>query len=123
MMRLRISTMALMLLVLMTASGCDMFVRSKRLSGVSEKTITIAVEGTPGLAFEGSYGTANDNQRVTGRVPAQYTVKSGAAIVVAFTKTGEEGDLVVRVLVDGTEVQRRQTDKPYGSVILTYRTL
>jgi hypothetical protein len=40
---------------------------------------------------------------------------------VRFTKAWDEGELVVRLLIDGSEVLRRRTDRPFGSLIITHR--
>lgn len=86
-----------------------------------ERTVTIVVDGTPGLAFEGSYGTPNQSASARGTVPAQYTLKTSVAVVASFAKSTEDGDLVVRILVNDREVQRRATSAPFGSIILTHR--
>jgi hypothetical protein len=86
-----------------------------------ERTVTIVVDGTPGLTFEGSYGTPSNTVPVKGSVPAQYAVTTSVAVVVSLAKSGADGELSVRVLVGGHEVQRRATSAPYGSVILLHR--
>lgn len=86
-----------------------------------ERRVVVSVEGTAGLPFEGAYGTAAATTTVTGRVPAQYALTASAAVVATFTKAAAEGELVVRVLVDGQETQRRATRAPFGTVIVTQR--
>lgn len=54
-----------------------------------------------------------------GTVPAQFVVKTRVAVVATFTKAAAEGELVVRVLVDGQEVLRRATSLPYGTVVIS----
>jgi hypothetical protein len=83
-----------------------------------ERIVVISVEGTPGLSFEGSYGTPATTTPVRGVVPAQYTIKTQVAVAASFAKTTSEGELVVRVLVDGQEVARRSTTAPFGSIIV-----
>ncbi|MDQ7828259.1 MAG: hypothetical protein QN122_01640 [Armatimonadota bacterium] len=90
---------------------------------VRERTVTIRVEGTPGLPFEGSYGTPTATRPVQGRVPAAYTVTTAVAVTAAFTKANAEGELVVRLLLDGHEVARRATRHPYGTVTLLYQVM
>jgi hypothetical protein len=86
-----------------------------------ERAITIAVDGTPGLAFEGSYGTPGQTTAVKGTVPAEYRLKTSTAVVVSLTKSVSEGELVVRVLVNDREVQRRSTSAPFGPIIVMHR--
>ncbi len=78
----------------------------------------LLLEGTPGLAFEGSYGTPSKSTTARGTVPSQFILKTSVGVVATFTKTDTEGELTVRVLVDGQEVQRRSTSMPLGTVIV-----
>ncbi len=84
-----------------------------------ERTVVIVVDGTPGLPFEGSYGTPTVTQSARGNVPAQFPVRSAVAVVATFTKAAAEGELIVRLVVDGQEVARRQTSQPFGTVMLS----
>ncbi len=84
-----------------------------------ERTVILLVEGTPGLAFEGSYGTPSKSTTARGVVPAQFIVKTSVGVVATFSKSGEEGELTVRILVDGQEAQRRSTSAPLGTVVVT----
>jgi hypothetical protein len=86
-----------------------------------ERAITVAVEGTPGLAFEGSYGTPSQTTPARGTVPAEYRFKTSVAVVVSLAKSAADGELVVRLLVNEQEVQRRATTAPFGSVVLMQR--
>lgn len=86
-----------------------------------ERTVTILVEGTAGLAFTGSYGTPLSNISARGTVPAQYTVKTAVAVAATFVKEIEDGELVVRLLSDGREIMRRTTRQPFGTVVLAYQ--
>ncbi len=86
-----------------------------------ERTVSILVEGTPGLAFTGSYGTPLSNVSARGTVPAQFTVKTAVAVAATFIKEVEEGELVVRLLADGQEIMRRATTQPFGTVVLAYQ--
>jgi hypothetical protein len=109
--------------VALLASGCLMLaVRPDMPPGrFSERTITISLEGTPGLPFEGSYGTPSGTTSARGVVPAQYSVKTSVAVVAAFTKSVEEGQLIIRLLVDGKETQNSSTSAPYGNVVIQQR--
>ena len=86
-----------------------------------ERAVTISLEGTPGLSFEGSYGTTTGSTSARGTVPAQYTVKTSIAVIAAFTKSTEDGELIIRVLVDGKETQSQSTTKPFGTLIVQQR--
>jgi len=86
-----------------------------------ERTVTILVEGTAGLAFTGSYGTPLSTVSARGTVPAQFTVKTAVAVAATFVKEVEEGELVVRLLADGQEIMRRATTQPFGTVVLAYQ--
>jgi hypothetical protein len=85
---------------------------------VRERTVILSVEGSAGLAFEGSYGTPRQSTPVRGVVPARFVVKTSVAVIAAFTKTAAEGELIVRLLEDGKEVQRRSTSAPFGTVFV-----
>lgn len=112
-------------LLLLVASGClgSFAPPPVRPGTVREQTVTILVEGTPGLAFTGSYGTPTVTSSAQGTAPARYTVKTAVGVAATFTKADEQGDLVVRILVEDREVLRRATTAPYGTVILTYQVL
>lgn len=115
---------ALVILVAALASGgCLMVAPRPDLppNRFVERAIVISIEGTPGLPFEGSYGTPSGTTSARGTVPAQYTVKTSVAVVAAFTKSTEDGELVVRLLVDGKEGQTRSTTGPFGTVIIEQR--
>ncbi len=113
---------ALLMLAAFLASGClGSFAPPPIRPGmIREQTVTILVEGTPGLPFTGSYGTAQATRSVRGAVPATYTVKSAVGVAATFSKETEQGELVVRLVVDGTEVFRRATTLPFGTVVAAY---
>lgn len=90
---------------------------------VREQTVTILVEGTPGLPFTGSYGTPTATSSVQGMVPARYTVTTAVAVAATFTKAEEQGDLVVRIFVEDREVLRRAASGPYATVTVAYQVL
>jgi hypothetical protein len=83
--------------------------------------LVIEVSGTPGLGFEGSFGTAPATKNVEGRVPARYAVVTAVAVAVNLRKASEDGELTVRVLRGEHEVARQSTTAPYGSVLVVYR--
>ncbi len=106
------------------ASGGCLFLapRPEYRPGVGvERTVIIHVGGTPGLAFEGSYGTLQSTATARGTVPAQFQVKTAVAAAATFTKAAADGELIVRMVVDGQELQRRSTTAPFGSVIVLQR--
>jgi hypothetical protein len=120
MLMLRQFTVVVLLAAAVASAGCLMLApRPDMRPGVGrERTVVISLEGTTGLAFEGSYGTPAKSTAARGTVPAQYSVTTSVAVIAAFTKASQEGELVVRLLVDGQEVQRRSTTQPFGSVIV-----
>ncbi len=109
-------------LVAGTAAGClgSFAPPPVRPGMIREQTVTISVEGTAGLPFTGSYGTAQATQSVRGTVPATYSLKSAVGIAATFTKEEEPGELVLRLVVDGREVFRRATTLPFGTVTAAY---
>lgn len=102
------------------ASGC-LFLAPRaefRPGFATEHAVVLFVEGTPGLAYEGSYGTTSASKTARGVVPAQFALTTSIAVVASFTKGDAAGELIVRVVVDGQEVQRRSTTAPYGNVVI-----
>jgi hypothetical protein len=104
-------------------SGCTLaaFVPEHEEAPPAPVTLTVEIDGTPGLAFEGSVGTPASSRRIEGTVPAEYTITTAIGVAVSATKEGEDGELSVRVVRGGTEVSRRQTSAPYGTVLLVYK--
>jgi len=90
-----------------------------RPGAFAEHTVLLMIEGTPGLAFEGSYGTPAKSTSARGTIPAQFILKTRVAVVATFSKSVAEGELVVRVLVDNQEVMQRSTTQPYGTIIVS----
>jgi len=110
----------LVLLAAAATSGC-LFLAPRpdvRPGAFPERAVVIAVEGTPGLSFEGSYGTTAATTPVSGVVPAQYMLRTQVAVAASFAKTVSEGELIVRILVDGQEVVRRSTTAPFGTIVV-----
>ncbi|MGQ0570066.1 MAG: hypothetical protein ACT4P5_11160, partial [Armatimonadota bacterium] len=68
-----------------------------------------------------SYGTPSESVPARGTVPTKYFIKTRTAIVATFTKTAAEGELVVSVLVEGHQVQRRTTSAPVGTIVVNQR--
>jgi hypothetical protein len=102
------------------AGGC-LFLAPRpdvRPGAIRERTVVLSIEGTPGLTFEGSYGTPAQTHTARGVVPAEYTLTTSVAVIGSFTKGRADGELIVRILVDGQELQRRSTTQPFGSVIV-----
>ena len=103
-------------------SGCmTAFVPEHQETPPAPATLVIEVSGTPGLGFEGSYGTAPATKTVEGRVPASYSVETAVAVAVNLRKASEDGELTVRILREDREMARQTTTAPYGSVLLVYR--
>jgi hypothetical protein len=103
-------------------SGCvAAFVPEHQETPPSPVALVVEVAGTPGVAFEGSIGTAPSSKSIDGQVPAQFTVETAVAVAVTATKKQEDGELTVRVLRDGRELARRTTSSPYGTVLLVYK--
>lgn len=114
--------LALLVLAALLTGGClGSFAPPPIRPGmIREQTVTILVEGTPGMPFAGSYGTAQATQSVRGTVPATYTVRSAVGVAATFSKEVEQGQLVVRLIVDGREVFRRATTLPFGTIVAAY---
>lgn len=103
-------------------SGClTAFVPEHQETPPAPAALVIEVTGTPGLGFEGSFGTAPATKTVEGRVPASYAVETAVALAVNLRKASEDGELVVRILRGDREVARQSTTAPYGSLLLVYR--
>jgi hypothetical protein len=110
----------LVLIAAVLGGGC-LFIApppEARPGAFRERTVMLSLEGTPGTPFEGSYGTPSQTTSARGTVPAEFTVRTSVAVVASFAKGTVEGELVVRLIVDGQEVQRRSTSSPYGIVIV-----
>ena len=110
-----------LLIVALVSSGCLLVAPrpEMRPGAFAERTVVLLVEGTAGLAFEGSYGTPAQSTSAGGIVPAQFVMKTRVAVAATFTKTAAEGELVVRILVDDREVMRRSTSAPFGTILIT----
>lgn len=117
--------LSLAVLLLLVASGClgSFAPPPVRPGMVREQTVIILVEGTAGLPFSGSYGTPTATSSVQDTVPTRYTVKTAVGVAATFTKAGEQGDLVVRILVEDREVLRRATSAPYGTITIVHQVL
>lgn len=110
-----------LLVVALVSGGCLLVAPRPevRPGAFAERTVVLLLEGTPGLAFEGSYGTPVQSTSARGTVPAQFVMKTRVAVAATFTKAAAEGELVVRVLVDDKEVLRRSTSAPFGTILIT----
>jgi hypothetical protein len=110
-----------LLVVALVSGGCLLVAPRPevRPGAFAERTVVLLLEGTPGLAFEGSYGTPAQSTSARGTVPAQFVMKTRVAVAATFTKAAAEGELVVRVLVDDQEVLRRSTSAPFGTILIT----
>jgi hypothetical protein len=120
--RRRLSGAAFFLAAALLCSGCmTAFVPEHQEAPPAPAALVIEVSGTPGLGFEGSFGTAPATKAVEGQVPARYAVETAVALAVNLRKAAEDGELTVRVLRGDREVARQSTTAPYGSVLLVYR--
>ncbi len=83
--------------------------------------VVIEVFGTEGLRFEGSYGELGDTKPVSGTVPARLTFKTGVGFSVALQKRTPQGELGIKITVEGKVVSEAKTVKEYGVVTYTHR--
>jgi hypothetical protein len=83
--------------------------------------IVIEVFGTQGIPFGGSYGDLGESKTVEGTIPARLAFNSVSAFAVALQKRGKDGELGIRVIVEGSEVKRVSTTKPFGVVVYQHR--
>lgn len=86
----------------------------------SNKTYTISVTGSSGVAFSGSIGGIDSNgdyisQSVDGTVPHTYTF-TGSMVSVVFQNQGESGTLTVQILEGSTILKQASTTAAYGVV-------
>ncbi len=89
---------------------------------VATTPVTIEVFGTPGLQFEGSYGALGETQPVSGTVPTKLTLKSVVGFTVALQKRAKDGELGIKVIMDGRIVNQSSTKKVLGLVTYTHRS-
>ncbi len=118
------SPFALFLLVLAVAAsaGCSSqgAAPAPDTNQEAARPVQIEVGGTPGMRFEGTLGEPPEGKAIAGQVPASFSVEMRRAIFVRVQKAVQDGQLTVRVLVDGTEVASAVTTKPFGLVALSY---
>ena len=89
---------------------------------VARTPVTIEVFGTPGLQFEGSYGALGETQPVAGTVPTKLTLQSSVGFTVALQKRARDGELGIKIIVDGRVVSQSSTKKVLGLVAYTHRS-
>lgn len=125
---LRLTILLLALVVL--GSGCGGPIGRRRpdpapqqgTAPVATTPVTIEVFGTPGLRFEGSYGALGETQPVAGTVPTRLTLRSSIGFTVALQKAARDGELGIKVIVDGRIVKQSSTRKVLGLVAYTHRS-
>jgi hypothetical protein len=78
--------------------------------------VVVEVFGTNGTRFGGSYGQLDDPKSIEGTVPARLTFEMRTGFVIALQKRSQEGQLGIQVAVDGRQVNRVTTKKPFGVV-------
>jgi hypothetical protein len=84
--------------------------------------VVIEVIGTQGVRFGGSYGAPTDLKSIESTVPARLTFNTLAQFSVALQKRGTAGELGIIIMVNGREVNRATTVKPFGVVTYVHRT-
>lgn len=103
-------------------SGCmTAFIPEHQETPPAPASLVIEVSGTPGLGFEGSFGTPPATKTIEGHVPATYAVETAVAVAVNLRKASDDGELTVRILRGDREVARQTTTQPYGSILVVYR--
>jgi hypothetical protein len=118
-----------LIVVAVVSSACGSLRRTTRrpdqiivlATPVATIPVVIEVFGTPGLKFGGSYGELGGPQTLEGTVPTHLTFKTLVGFSVAFQKRTQEGQLGIAITVDGKEVSRSVTVKPFGVVTYMYR--
>lgn len=118
-----------LLLVVALTSGCGSTSSRGRRGGsqapvtapTASASVVIEVSGTDGLRFEGSYGELGDTKPVSGTVPTRLTLKTGVGFSVALQKRTPQGELGIKVTVEGKVVSESKTVKEYGVVTYTHR--
>jgi hypothetical protein len=87
------------------------------------QTVTVRVTGTPGVAFQGNYGTPDSTRSVDGVTPQEYDVEvetglfSTDAVTAVMQKQGQGNEeLSVEMLVGDETVKEQSTTSPFGVV-------
>ncbi len=128
--RTAVFRLAVMLCALtLLGSGCQGQIGRRRqdpgaqqgTAPVATTPVTIEVFGTPGLQFEGSYGALGETQPVAGTVPTRLTLRSSIGFTVALQKRARDGELGIKIIVDGRVVSQSSTKKVLGLVAYTHR--
>ena len=127
--RLRMARAGVLLLaVVLLASACqNPIVRSRRSSAqpaplaTPSSAVVIEITGTRGLRFEGSYGELGAPKQLAGDVPRTLTFRTGVGFSAAFQKRTTQGELGIKIMVDGKTVHESTTTKDYGVVTYTHR--
>ncbi len=92
------------------------------------EAVTVRVTGTPGIAFQGSYGKLQGIRSVNGMTPqdlAPEQVEVGflsfdGVTAVIQKQAGDNAELRVQILADGELREEQFTTAPYGVVSLNY---
>ena len=127
--RMRMARSAVLLLaVILLASACqNPIVRGRRqvrqpvAVATPSSAVVIEVVGTQGLRFEGSYGELGQPKQLAGDVQRTLTFRTGVGFSIAFQKRTQQGELGLKVMVDGKTVHQSTTTKEYGVVTYTHR--
>jgi len=105
-----------------TARGRPDIASAPQASPRAMTPVTIEVFGTPGVQFEGAYGELGDTKPVSGTVPTRLTFRSGVGFTVALQKRATQGELGIKVIVDGRTITQSSTKKVHGLVTYTQRS-
>lgn len=127
----RYTGLALLLLFSLVASACG--VRTSRRESRHDvqvnlptpgpvRSVVIEVFGTSGLRFGGTYGELGQAKSFEGSVPTRLTFEHRTGFSIAFQKRTTAGDLGIQVTVDGHQVSRATTAKPFGVVTYMQRS-
>jgi hypothetical protein len=95
-----------------------------------QSTATVRITGTPGVPFNGNYGsTSAGNRSVDGAIPEDFetSYKSGFGqfdVVTAFfqKQTDDASELTVQIVVDGQVKKEQTTTAAYGVADVSWST-
>lgn len=129
--RVRVVQLLLIAILVAATAGCGTTAFRRRGGGQGllipmatpgpSTSIVVEVFGTQGIRFGGSFGELGATKNVEGTVPSSLTLKSATGFYVALQKRGPEGELGIRVSVDGRHVKQSSTTRQFGVVTFTYR--
>lgn len=77
--------------------------------------VELRLEGTPGLAFTGTYRAEGQLHNVGGTVPKRFTI-SEPPVEYSFQKAQQNGELEIWLYRDTVPVGHAVTSKPFGQI-------